>query len=137
MRHIRTVHLKILQGRLNDIAGELTQFRPESVRPPHPWRPNVNVYRCADRFLICVELAGVDRREIDLRVDARRVSLGGRRACKPAEAHGPVRQVLALEINEGRWERHIPLTHDIAPDAVRAEQRNGLLWIDLPFRSVE
>lgn len=134
MEDIRTVHLKILHGQLTSIARELTQvrFRPGPLR--QTWRPRLNVYRCRDRFVICAELAGIDRTEIELQVEPRRVWLSGwRRSPAPDETQGPLRQVLALEIDDGRFEREIALPVDIVPEEVRAEQRNGLLWIDLPL----
>jgi HSP20 family protein len=135
MEDLRTLHLKILQTQLSEIARELTQlkFRPQPRQPP--WRPNINVYRCDDRFLVCVELAGIDRTEIDLQVEPRRVWLGSRRRPPaPPDGHSPLRQIIALEIDDGRCEREILLPEDIIPEEVNAVQSNGLLWIDLPLR---
>jgi len=69
-------------------------------------------------------------------VDERRVNLSGRRRLpSPTETGGRLLQILALEIDDGAFEREIVLPADIVPDAVQAEQRNGLLWITLPLRS--
>jgi HSP20 family protein len=132
----RSLHLKILQARITEIACELTQvrFRPQGKRPR--WRPNINVYRCRDRFFIGVELAGIDRSDIELRVEPRRVWLGGKRPTPaPTNTPGPLLQILALEIDDGVFEREILLPEEIVPENVSAEQRNGLLWINLPMRS--
>jgi HSP20 family molecular chaperone IbpA len=59
---------------------------------------------------------------------------GVRRAPEPEECDGPPMQILALEIDHGPFEREIALNFDLQPDQVRAEQRNGLLWIYLPLR---
>ena len=136
MEDIRTVHLKILQDRLGEIAWEVTQirFRARVVQPL--WRPSINVYRCEKCIVICVELAGVDRAEIALRVEPLRVLLSGRRRPpEPDRDLGEVCQVFALEIDVGGFEREILLPHEIVPAGVRAEQRNGLLWIELPLQS--
>ena len=43
-------------------------------------------------------------------------------------------QMIAFEIDYGPFERvvELPLPVDVA--RVKAEQRNGLLWIELPFK---
>jgi HSP20 family protein len=134
MNDIRTLHLKLLQHRLGEIACELTQVRFRTLGAQPPWQPRINIYRCRDRIMICVELAGIAREEIELRVEPLRVWLGGRRRPPtPNDNHGELLQILALEIDDGRCEREIPLPEEIVPEEVRAEQHNGMLWIDLPL----
>jgi len=134
MDDIRSIHLKILQRQLSTIARELAEVRFLALPMPRTWSPRLNVYRCRDRLVICAELAGVDRAEIELRVEPRRVWLSGRRrAPVPEQAPESLRQILALEIDDGRFEREVILPVDIVPGEVWAEQRNGLLWIDLPL----
>lgn len=137
MEDIRTVHLKILQERLGDIAWELTQVRFSASGAPPRWRPRLNAYRCGTAFIACVELAGVDRAEIDLRVEPLRITLTGRRRTPAPEecTAGGLQQVLALELDDGAFEREILLPQAVEPENVSAEQRNGLLWITLPLRS--
>ena len=129
---IRDLHLKILQERLGEIAGEMTRMHFFAAGSEPLWRPRINAYRCRDRIMICVELAGIERADIELRVEPFRVRVGTRR---PAPAPAQALQVLALEIDEGRGAREIHLPEEIVPDRVQAEQRNGLLWIDLPLLS--
>ena len=91
------------------------------------------MYRCRDRFVVCVELAGIDRSAIELRVEPRRVWLGGQRNTPtPTDNPGPLLQILALEVDDGVFERELLLPEEIVPEGVTAEQRNGLLWINLP-----
>jgi HSP20 family molecular chaperone IbpA len=40
-----------------------------------------------------------------------------------------------MEIDYGPFEREVLLPSDVAPERVTAEQRNGLLWVYLPFQS--
>jgi HSP20 family molecular chaperone IbpA len=136
MPDIRTIHLKILQGQLREIAGELMQVQFRGAGVPSPWRPHINLYRCTDRFVVCVDLAGIDRNDIQLRAEPLRLSLRGRRPPPvPEPACGDLLQILALEIDDGTCAREILLPEEIIPEKVRAEQRNGLLWIDLPLLS--
>jgi HSP20 family protein len=134
MDDIHPSQLTIFRWQLSAGPGGLTQagYCVPGAQPP--WSPRINVYRCRECFVICVELAGIDRSEIHLRVEPRRVQLDGlRRPPAPAEATGELLQVLALEIDDGRCAREILLPEAVVPERVHAEQRNGLLWIDLPL----
>lgn len=134
MEDIRSIYLRHLQGRVTNIAWELTRVRYASAPATAAWHPAINAYRCHDRIVVCVELAGVGRAEIQVQVQPRRVLLRGRRlAPEPCDAEGPALQVLAMEIDHGPFEREIVLPAEVDPEQVQAEQREGLLWIRLPL----
>ena len=42
--------------------------------------------------------------------------------------------VLAMEIDHGAFERQIKLPSTVDRTRVKAEQKNGLLWVHLPLR---
>lgn len=137
MPRTRTSPPKIPPECLGAFAGGFAIVRLHALGGLPAWQPRINLYRCRGRFVVCAELAGVDRSEIDLRVEPTRVVLtGARRPPAPAADHGPLLQIMAWEIDDGPWEREIPLPEPVVPDAARAEQRNGLLWIELPVASV-
>ena len=122
------------QGELTAMAVHLTHARFVRINVPGGWRPALNAFRCYDHFTVCVELAGVDRNEIDLQAERRRLVIRGRRALpEPTCDDPPALQVYALEIDHGVFERVLDLTVDIDPARVTAEHRNGLLWIKLPL----
>ena len=76
----------------------------------------------------------MDRSQIAVTVEPRRVWLRGRRGPpEPGDAEGPALQVLAMEIDHGGFERDIVLPVEVDPNQVKAEQREGLLWICLPL----
>ena len=84
---------------------------------------------------ICVDLAGVDRSQVELLVDPQRLAIRGtREAPEPTDDEGRAVQMIAFEIDYGPFERivELPLPVDVA--RAKAEQRNGLLWIELPFK---
>ncbi|PYI82662.1 MAG: hypothetical protein DME26_16895 [Verrucomicrobia bacterium] len=136
MGDIRSIHLRALQGRLGDIVYQLTRVELSLLHRGETWSPAINAYRCRDCFVICVELAGVGRSSIDLRVEPRRILIRGhRQPPEPAGAEGPLMQVLALEIDHGPFEREVVLPVEVTPENVQAEQRNGVLWIYLPLPS--
>ena len=131
--------LNIFLGRLQGgFAYRLTRVRFCSTGWQGGWCPAINAYRCRDGFVICVDLAGVDQSHIDLSLETRRVWIRGRRRPpEPAATEGPTLQVLALEIDDGPFEREVVLPLEVEPEEVEAEQRNGLLWIHLPLRTSE
>lgn len=133
LKNFRTTYLRQLHGCLGDMAYEL-RIQYLSAGREQSWTPAINAYQCGDRIVVCVELAGVDREQIELHAEPRRLLLRGVRSpLEPSLEECPPRHVLALEIDQGVFQREIALPQAIDPDAVRAEQRNGLLWIQLPL----
>ena len=136
MAEIPNIQLKRLHGRLGEVAYQLTRVQFSQFSGLETWQPAVNAYRCEKCIVICVDLAGVDRTQIDLQVEPRRLLLrGSRRPPEPEKSqHKPV-QVLVMEIDYGPFEREVRLPGDVDPDAVTADPRESLLWIYLPIRS--
>ncbi|HJT80927.1 MAG TPA: Hsp20/alpha crystallin family protein [Chthoniobacterales bacterium] len=137
METIRTIRLRWLRGTLHEVTSELARSGYPHFAPP-PWQPAINAYRCETCIRICVELAGVDKSDIELTVRDRHVSIRGVRAVpEPADSEpGPVRTI-AMEIDYGVFQREIGLPADVDVNKVHADQQNGLLWIHLPLRSSE
>ncbi len=131
-----SVHLRRLHGRLGEVVYHLTRVQFSSLPARETWQPAVNAYRCSECLVICVDLAGVDRKRVDLQLEPRRLLVRGyRQAPEPENTeHKPV-QVLVMEIDYGPFEREVRLPMDVDPERVTAEQRNGLLWIYLPIRA--
>ncbi len=134
MKTIRTIRLRRLEGQLGEVAYQLTKIHFSGFHSPSHWRPAVNAYRCARCLRICVDLAGVDKSAIDLELAPGQLTVRGQRELpEPGDAEGHPMQVLAMEIDHGHFERHIPLPSSVQPDGVTANQHNGLLWIHLPL----
>ncbi len=97
----------------------------------------MNAYRCEGCIRVCFDLAGVDRANIDLTIEPRKLILRGTRPIpEPASTEGRPEQILAMEIDNGPFARELRLSVEVVPAEVTTEQRNGLLWIKLPLRSV-
>jgi HSP20 family protein len=135
MEKIHTTYIRQLQGCLGELTYEL-RIQYLAAARERSWTPAINAYHCGSHIVVCVELAGVDREQIELHAEPRRLLIRGVRA--PLESitgQSPPLQIFALEIDQGTFQREIALPIEIVPDEVRAEQRNGLLWIELPLRS--
>jgi HSP20 family protein len=131
---IRTIRLRWSQGTLYDLTSHLVQSGFPQFAPA-PWQPAINAYRCEDGIQICVELAGVDKSEIDLTVQERHLSIRGvRDVPEPKTTDCRTLQTIAMEIDYGVFQRDIRLPVDVDVDRIHADQKNGLLWIHLPLK---
>jgi HSP20 family protein len=134
MDPIRSIKLRWLHGALQDVTYELTRTQ-FSQFAPHAWEPDINAYSCEHCVRICMDLAGVDKSQIDLMVEPRRVLIGGTRELpEPTEKEGRAVRLLAMEIDYGPFEREVILPDEVEIEKAHAEQRNGLLWISLPLK---
>ena len=134
MKTIRGIKLRWLHETLGDTTYQLTRLQFTQLAP-YRWRPAINAFQCDRGLRICVDLAGVDRSQVELIVDSQRLAIRGtREAPEPTDDEGRAVQMIAFEIDYGPFERvvELPLPVDVA--RVKAEQRNGLLWIELPFK---
>src|SRR5437763_6046304 len=50
-----------------------------NFRPNEMWAPNVNLYETEDLYLVCVDLAGVDKEKLDLELLENRLTIRGAR----------------------------------------------------------
>jgi|SRR5688572_9246484 len=128
--------LNQLHGRLGDLVYQFTKVQFSHSPAQESWRPAVNAYRCPQGFAICVDLAGVAKESIRIEAHQRKLRIEGQREVPEPKGKDeePV-QILAMEIDAGRFAREIVLPADVEADAVRAEYQLGYLWIYLPFRS--
>ncbi len=134
MESTRTIRLRWLHGAVHDVTHQLAGLR-FSRSGPHAWRPAINAYRCEKCITICVDLAGVERSDIDLAIEAQRLSIRGvRDVPEPGGKEDPAVQMIAMEIDYGPFEREVRLPGEVDVKKVRAEQKNGLLWIHLPLK---
>lgn len=124
-----------LHGKLGDLVYQFSKVQFSQGASPDKWAPCINAYRCPLGYAICVDLAGVDKEKIHLEVESDRVKFRGvRETPEPTGKEEPL-QILTMEIDSGAFEREISLPGGVETEAVRAEYKNGLLWIYLPFRS--
>ena len=125
-----------LYSHLGAVAHQLTRVRFCSSVPSEFWRPAINGYRCQDCIHIYVDLAGVDRAQIHLEVETRRLLIrGDRHPPEPVGKENRPQQILAMEIDCGPFEREITFPWDVDLERVTAKQTEGVLCILLPLRA--
>jgi HSP20 family protein len=126
-------------GRLVDqLQKGYSNFAPGEV-----WTPSVNLYETDAAYLVCVDLAGVEKDKIDITVDHHVLKLHGRRAVPTQHdqqnhtdhqesAHQTKMRVHLMEIDHGSFSREVELPMDVKQDKISAHYHNGLLWVHLP-----
>jgi HSP20 family protein len=122
--------------KLAQSMGEMVEgmFQKNYVgfRPSKAWEPAINIYEQDDRLIVCVELAGMRREEIDVQVTPGQLTVrGARRDPVPPHSEGAGRLGL-LEIRHGEFARTIELPEGLDVDNACAQYRNGYLWVHLP-----
>ena len=125
---------------VNKIVAEI-QKGYYSFRPNETWAPNVNLYETDDSYLVCVDLAGVDKDSIVPEVLDSRLTLRGARGVPAYDGHdepappdrGKLR-VHVMEIDHGAFYREVEIPDQVDQGKIAAHYRNGMLWIELPKR---
>jgi len=101
------------------------------------WAPAVNIYQVGQVLHVCVDLAGIDRDQIDVRIEPGRLTITGvRHAPEPQQRPGRGgvdMKIHSMEIDYGSFQRVIQVPREVDLDGVESEYRKGLLWITLPL----
>ncbi len=96
------------------------------------WRPAVNLYETYDEFILCADLAGMPRDQIDVQAEPDRVVIRGTRADPQPTGEPETLGVHIMEIDVGPFGREVRLPALIEVEKIRATYRDGLLWVHMP-----
>jgi HSP20 family protein len=114
----------------------MEQLQKGFFYPSESWTPSVNLYENSTSYLVCVDLAGVEKEKIDVEVADHRLRLRGARAVpmySPGEGEQQEKiRVHLMEIDHGGFTREVEIPVDADPHKISATYRNGLLWIEIP-----
>jgi HSP20 family protein len=118
-----------LRKEMERLFEEMGRFRkPELGGWSRTWAPGCNIYETALHYIILVDLAGVQKEELEVQVNPRQVLLRGER-----EEPAPVGAELChqLEIPAGLFERQISLPGGVEPELTKVSYDRGWLEIRL------
>ena len=130
-----------LGRRVNKVTDQLMQKGYFNFCPSETWTPSVNLYENDAAYLVCVDLAGVDKEKIDVEVLDNQLTLKGTREvpmsdatlAEAAQAGHPRRlRVHLMEIDHGSFSREVELPHGVNRHEITATYRNGMLWVEIP-----
>jgi HSP20 family protein len=102
-----------------------------SVHETH-WTPNTDIYLTDSGAVIKVELAGMQRENLELTIEDNRLRISGQRpdGCRPPQC-----KFLAMEIDYGPFETLIEVPDGCDLTRGKAVYQNGFLRVDVPFAS--
>jgi HSP20 family protein len=127
-------HFDKLADHVWEMMKELEKSNLFHLSSSPEWCPRLNLYETPAAFLVCVELAGVQRQKIDLHAENGSLFVRGVRE-RPVLPENPDEvSVHLMEIDSGRFQRKVSIPSDVDVEAIRASYRHGYLWIVLPRR---
>lgn len=98
-----------------------------------PWRPSVDVFTREGRFVVELELAGIDpEKDVEVSVEDDVLVIKGE---KSREHEVTEKERYLLERSYGSFERRIPLPEGADTEAVSAEYAKGILTVMVPVRA--
>jgi len=121
------------------MAKELTDHLPQSfaylgltaAMGHSAWSPNTDVYETPDHLVVKLEIAGIDKDDLEITINDRLLLVRGYRKdpCRQRQHRCSFRQ---MEIDYGYFERRIVIPRSVDGNRVRAQFHNGFLQIELP-----
>jgi len=110
----------------------------EGLMPRLPWAaavrgnvyPPVNLYETGDDFVVLAEVPGVRREDLELTIEANRITLRGERKIEYATEEGT--SVHRREREAGMFRRTFEFPVPVDADKAEAVYRDGILRVRLP-----
>ena len=93
------------------------------------WTPNTDVYETPDALVVKMEIAGIDKNDLEITLNDRLLLVRGHRKDPCRQKRCSFRQ---MEIDYGYFERRIVIPRSVDGSRVRAQFQNGFLHIELP-----
>jgi HSP20 family protein len=92
------------------------------------WSPNVDLAESESEVTVCVELPGLDPKDIDVTITGKQLTISGAKT-EVSEQQG--KDFYHTESRSGCFRRTIPMPSSIDRDKVEAEFKNGILVVRL------
>ncbi|OFW09239.1 MAG: hypothetical protein A3H96_05850 [Acidobacteria bacterium RIFCSPLOWO2_02_FULL_67_36] len=116
---------------LRDLRAWQERLERLSAHSPDAWTPPVDVYETEDRYVIAAELPGLTRDQIELLIEASRLTIRGERAGRDP-AGSEVVHFHQVERGRGPFSRTFEFADKVDVNKVSAEFANGVLRVTLP-----
>jgi HSP20 family protein len=96
------------------------------------WAPAVDISESEKEFLIKVEVPEVDKKDLHVQVDNGMLNITGERNYEMED-----RKLHRRECFYGHFERSFKLPENVKEESIRAEQKDGMLYIHLDKTEIE
>ncbi len=90
------------------------------------WTPPMDAYASDGKYVIRLDLPGVDTEDLDVQVEGRVLTIRGDRKVETADHH-------LRETVHGKFERAVRLPNGVDADRVEARYRNGVVEVTAPL----
>ena len=101
-----------------------------SIRPwEKGWAPSLDVSESKDKLIVKTEIAGVDPKEIDIKINGDVLTIKGE---KKEEREEKDESYHLMERRYGAFSRSIQLPIEVEEKKIKANYKNGVLKITLP-----
>ena len=133
---------KDLYGQVDEIANDMERLFYHLFCPKDPakslatkkWHPLADIIETDDKIIIKLELAGVNKSDINISLEKNHLVITG---CRKEILPTNVKCYHQMEINYGEFERILPLKPGIAKSSIEAKFGNGFLTIIVQNKSGE
>jgi HSP20 family protein len=119
-----------LRERMNRLFEE-TLSRSGSPDVGPGWRPPLDLFEEAERYLLRADLPGLGSSEVEIQVEDGRLVLRGERRPEPGVAR---EAYLRIERPQGPFAVEVALPPSVERSRIQATHRNGVLEVVLPKR---
>lgn len=124
-----------MSAQMAHLIGNLWQWHFGEFSPRDSWTPAINVYRMERSIEVCADLAGLDKRDIDVQVEPGRLIVRGVRRAPDPSCHDEAKlRIISMEIDHGTFCREVPLPEHVDLSRALSRYENGMLWVSLPLR---
>ena len=100
----------------------------EAMTPTRVFVPNADIYETNDALTVILEMPGVEKNNVDVRVEDGVLRVTGQLDLSKYKGLVP----LYTEYNIGNYARNFRLSNKIDQNKIAAELKDGVLWVTLP-----
>ena len=104
------------------------ETREETTIPARVFLPNTDIYETKDALTVILEMPGVEKSNVDVRVEGGILNIQGRLDLSKYQGLQP----LYTEYNVGHYARNFELSSKIDHSKIGAELKDGVLTLTLP-----
>ena len=134
VRRDKDHELSGLQGQINrifdDFWSEPWGSWPTVVETPKDFNPSLDVKESKNGYVVGVELAGIDQKDIDLSFEDNTLTIKGEKKFE-SEKEEEEGKVFHSERYYGSFYRRLPFREEIDPEKINASFKDGVLKVNL------
>ena len=132
MRILAVDEFANLMRQMNQMVGREMNRPAFGFSPMDAFRPAVNLYETVNAFIVCVDLAGMDQKDIEVTLEKGVVVIRGRRHSPMPPDGVQAVAVHLMEIDHGSFCRNVEVPSGVEQEGIEANYHLGMLWVRLP-----